>query len=119
MKRGNKLREEDYIFPPPPTVDEDKIEKASRTLVENNILSQYKQNNVTKPQDDTRVEKKERNTQSSLAVDASSQLDPFFNDIKFELNGFPEETEEELTEWITETGGEVMFSDFTGQVDYL
>ena len=26
---------------------------------------------------------------------------------------------QELTEWITETGGEVMFSDFTGQVDYL
>lgn len=39
--------------------------------------------------------------------------------IHLSLLGLEAEQEQELVEWITEAGGEVVFSDFTGIVDYL
>ena len=35
------------------------------------------------------------------------------------VSGLGEEQEQELAEWIAEAGGEVVFSDYTGIVDYL
>merc|ERR1719481_351750 len=48
-----------------------------------------------------------------------SQVPPFLAGAKLELLGFNEETQQDLTEWVTEAGGEIVYMDFKGTLDYL
>ncbi len=48
-----------------------------------------------------------------------SQVSRFLTDRKLALVGFQEEAESELGEWVSEAGGEFVFRDFKGILDYL
>ena len=47
------------------------------------------------------------------------QVERFFTGKKFAIVGFEEEAEQELGEWVEEAGGELVFKDFAGTLDYL
>ncbi len=104
---------------------------------ENNLLLQYKKSDAKK--DDDRDEtiqfkmpaqqeapeqkKKEEEEESSQATmnteDGESQVSRFLTDKKLALVGFGEDAESDLGEWVNEAGGEFVFRDFKGLLDYL
>ena len=47
------------------------------------------------------------------------QLLPFFTGLTFQLQGFPEQRQQDLSDWITEAAGDLVYSDHQGKVDYL
>ena len=49
----------------------------------------------------------------------SDQMQPFFTGITFKLAGFPELRQEELSDWIVDAEGELVFGDLRGTVDYM
>ena len=55
----------------------------------------------------------------SFSPEDVSQIFPFLAGKKLNVAGFEEETAQDLTDWITEAAGEVVYSDFTGVLDYL
>jgi len=52
-------------------------------------------------------------------VQTPDQVQPFFSGVTFKLAGFPELRQQELSDWITEAGGELVFSNQGVTVDYL
>ena len=52
-------------------------------------------------------------------TEADTQVERFLLDKKLAILGFEEEPESEISEWIQEAGGEIIFNDFDGIVDYL
>ena len=48
-----------------------------------------------------------------------SQLDRFLAGKKLALCEFSTQSEQDLSDWVTEAGGEIVFSDFDGVLDYL
>jgi len=52
-------------------------------------------------------------------VRTPDQVQPFFTGVTFKLAGFPELRQEELSDWIAEADGELVFSNCGGTVDYL
>ena len=44
---------------------------------------------------------------------------PFLTGLTFHLLGFPEQRQQELSDWITEAEGDLAYSDHQGKVDYL
>ena len=55
----------------------------------------------------------------SFSPEDVSQIIPFLAGKKLNIAGFEEETAQDLTDWIREAAGEVVFSDFTGVLDFL
>merc|ERR1719234_2378383 len=48
-----------------------------------------------------------------------SQVLPFLSGLTFEILGFPENRQQELSDWITEAEGDLVYIDHEGRVDYL
>ena len=44
---------------------------------------------------------------------------PFLSGLTFEILGFPENRQQELSDWITEAEGDLVYIDHEGRVDYL
>ena len=48
-----------------------------------------------------------------------SQIVPFLAGKKLNIAGFDEEYGQDLTDWVTEAGGDIVYTDFSGVLDYL
>lgn len=122
LRLGKPVPESEYPFPPPVEVEQPFLPPPSlilpaplpiqdTTQFEANLLAQY--GGAAPPQDTT-------TNQTTLTDTASlSQVQPFLAGLKLELVGFNEETQQDLTDWITEAGGELVYTDYTGVLDYL
>jgi len=62
---------------------------------------------------------KEQNSTTMTETATMSQVLPFFSGLTFQLLGFPEQRQQELSDWITEAEGDLVYSDHQGKVDYL
>merc|ERR1719209_190908 len=62
---------------------------------------------------------KEQNSTNMTETGTMSQVLPFFTGLTFQLLGFPEQRQQELSDWITEAEGDLVYSDHQGKVDYL
>eukprot|EP00092_Neocalanus_flemingeri_P010154 GFUD01010944.1.p1 GENE.GFUD01010944.1~~GFUD01010944.1.p1 ORF type:complete len:1552 (+),score=561.52 GFUD01010944.1:76-4731(+) len=125
MRLGKPVPEAEYPFPPPvesgpflpppsllqpgPLPDTDNTDN---TQFEANLLAQY--GAAAPPLADQTTD------QTTLTDTASmSQVQPFLAGLKLELIGFNEDMQQDLTDWVTEAGGELVYTDYTGVLDYL
>merc|ERR1719319_2114573 len=54
-----------------------------------------------------------------MMTETMSQVVPFLSGLTFQLVGFPETRQQDLSDWITEAQGELVYSDHRDPVDYL
>ena len=59
------------------------------------------------------------NVTSMTNTEDMSQVPPFLVGKKVNLAGFDEETLQDYTDWITEAGGDIPYTDYTGVLDYF
>jgi len=119
MRLGKPVSEAEYIFPhvevhssflPPPTLPEP-VAAPDLTQYDAHLLAQYGGGQVTTGGDQT--------SQTFTDSASMSQVQPFLAGLTLQLVGFNEETQQDLTDWVTEAGGELVYADFTGVLDYL
>ena len=75
-----------------------------------NDVTVTKSNDATVTQDDTA---------GFETTEQESQADRFLIGKRLYLSGFPTKTEQELSDWVNEAGGDIVYSDFDGVLDYL
>jgi len=117
MKLGRTALENDFKYPsvadvesflPPPGPAEAIGPANESTRLEPDMLAQYGKNPVNAEEPSTFTD-----------TASMSQVQPFLVGLKLELVGFNEETHQDLSEWISEAGGDLVYSDFQGVLDYL
>jgi len=126
MKRGKPVPESDYPFPPPadnavnflppPAA----VEQQAETQFEAALLAQYGSKGAGNAGNATQGQ--ENGDATSCTVDGTntmSQVQQFLTGSTLELVGFNEDTQSYLTDWVTEAGGELVYTDFQGELDYL
>jgi len=117
MRLGRAAPERDYLFPPPiidamppepllPPVQTAPTASNNTTQFEKHLLAEY-------------ADKKGDNTTGITATEDMSQVSQFLAGMKLNVIGFKEEELQDYTDWITEAGGEVVYTDFDGILDYL
>jgi hypothetical protein len=120
MRRGRPVSESDYPFPPPveeaaaagPTEPAAQPAGQDDTVnFEANLLAQYggAKKDVGPGGGQT----------STMMTETMSQVQPFLSGLTIELAGFPEQQQQDLSDWINEAEGELVYSDHEGRVDYL
>ena len=116
MKLGTPVTEADYKFPvlvepesflPPPTRLESVLPGSDGTKFEANLLA----GSGAAPPVGDQI--------SQTFTDTASRRQPFLVGLKLELAGFDEEMQQNLTDWVTEAGGELVYGDFSGVLDFL
>ena len=111
MKRGRPVEEAEYPFPPrvqgrveeamapPSPLRPSRDETAT---FEAGLMAQYGKGQT-----------------STMMTETMSQVVPFLSGLTFQLVGFPETQQQDLSDWITEAQGELVYSDHRDPVDYL
>ena len=113
MKRGRPVEEAEYPFPPraqgrteepmaPPSSPPRPPARDETATFEAGLLAQYGKGQT-----------------STMLTETMSQVVPFLSGLTFHLIGFPETQQQDLSDWITEAQGELVYSDHTDPVDYL
>ncbi len=92
--------------------NDDRDPQKEEEQYENDLLLQYKQV-------DNREEESKKEAPDASQEASCSQVSRFLMNKKLALIGFNEETEIDLCEWVTEAGGEFVYKDFVGTLDYL
>merc|ERR1719186_53712 len=125
MKRGKPVPESDYPFPPPTTTDTAQNflpppalqdQQADTQFTDADLLAQY----GVVPKVKAKVDETADATSCTADDTATmSQFQQFLTGLTLELVGFNEETQSYLTDWVTDSGGELIYSDFSGELDYL
>jgi len=116
MRLGKPISETDYIFPTveahssflPPPIHPDPL--PNPTQYDAHLLAQYGGGHTTGG---------EQTSETFTDSASMSQVRPFLAGLTLQLVGFNEETQQDLTDWVTEAGGELVYADFTGELDYL
>ena len=116
MRLGRPAQEADYPFPPAQTSPVTEVTAPARvpstqapapgndtTQFEKRLLAQYGAGDVT----------------SATATEDLSQVAPFLAGKKVDIAGFDEEASQDYTDWITEAGGDIPYTDFVGTLDYF
>merc|ERR1719186_2088825 len=126
MKRGKPVPESDYPFPPSTTSDTPQNflpppsaqdQQADTQFTDADLLAQY---GVAVHKGKAKVDETADATSCTADGTATmSQVQQFLTGLTLELVGFNEETQSYLTDWVTEAGGELVYTDFSGELDYL
>ena len=130
MQMGQPVPEGDFTYVAPanarsrsslPKVDEAPNEEEDLTKFENDMLAQYqtKKDNTQQQQEQHQDETVKDNTTLTEGEASCTQAERFLLNKKLALVGFEESVEEELSSWVTEAGGDLVFRDFSGTLDYL
>lgn len=115
MRLGRPAPEADCPFPPaqpqPSPVSEvapgvsvrANTQGHDTTQFEKRLLAQYGAGDMT----------------SATATEDLSQVAPFLAGKRVNIAGFDEEAAQDYTDWITEAGGDIPYTDFVGTLDYF
>ncbi len=135
MLMGRPVPEEDFAYqespsnamPPPPlaaaAVDKQSVED-EETQFEDELMAQYRgkgpqQHEEPEPEPevaDADAPPKDVNGEEEEETSAGER---FLTGKKLYFNGLENEVEAELTDWVTEAGGELVNMDYEGRLDYL
>lgn len=130
MLMGHPVPEEDFLYNDRRTSDTQQVlpnPEEQLTQFENDLMNQYQGMGASKPKEtapkDDSIQFKVNNDESKAdgPTDESSatQVERFLQDKKLALAGFDEANEADLSDWVGEAGGDLVFSDFKGTLDFL